>query len=187
MTSDFCTINGAAGCQSNCNQPGSGVSGGNVQSRIIGYYESWASARSCSGMTFADIPVESLTHLNFAFGYISPSSFDIVPMESLDPALFSDLTALKSRNRNLKATISLGGWTFNDNGTSTQPVYGDMVSTPANRQKFISNLFIFLRKYAFDGVDFDWVCLRSTGYDHCLLTLWTIGISRRSRSRWTRR
>lgn len=159
MTSDFCTKDGLSGCQSNCDQPGSGASGGNVQSRIIGYYESWASGRSCSGMTFADIPVESLTHLNFAFGYISPSSFDIVPMDNLDPALFSDLTALKSRNRNLKATISLGGWTFNDNDTSTQPVYGDMVSTAAKRQKFISNLFSFLREYGFDGVDFDWVCL----------------------------
>ena len=71
-------------------------------------------------------------------------------------SLFSDLTALKSRNRNLKATVSIGGWTFNDNGTTTQPVYSDMVSSSGNRQKFISNLLAFLRHYGFDGVDFDW-------------------------------
>ena len=66
LTSDFCTKSSEqnAGCQSNCDQPPSGKSGGNVQNRIIGYYESWAHARSCSGMTFQDIPVESLTHLN---------------------------------------------------------------------------------------------------------------------------
>ena len=66
LTSDFCTKSSEkdTGCQSNCDQPQSGKSGGNVQNRIIGYYESWAHARSCSGMTFQDIPVESLTHLN---------------------------------------------------------------------------------------------------------------------------
>lgn len=53
--------------------------------------------------------------------------------------------------------VALGGWTFNDNGTATQPVFSDMVSTQANRQKFIQNLFSFLREFAFDGVDFDWV------------------------------
>lgn len=60
LTSDFC----AAGCQSNCNQPGPGSSNGNVQSRIIGYYESWQDGRSCIGMNWQGIPVESLTHIN---------------------------------------------------------------------------------------------------------------------------
>jgi chitinase len=135
----------------------SGSSGGDVQKRIIGYYEAWAHDRSCAGMTFKDIPVESLTHLNFAFGYIQPGTFEVVPMDDLPPSLFSDLTALKSRNRGLKAIISLGGWTFNDNGTSTQPVFSDMVSSAGNRKKFIGNLFSFMGHYGFDGVDIDWV------------------------------
>jgi chitinase len=53
--------------------------------------------------------------------------------------------------------VALGGWTFNDNGTATQPVFSEMVSSPANRQKFIANLLSFFREFAFDGVDFDWV------------------------------
>jgi len=77
-------------------------------------------------------------------------------MDGIDESLFSQLTALKSQNPGLKTIVALGGWTFNDNGTVTQPVYSDMVSTAANRATFISNLFIFLREYAFDGVDFDW-------------------------------
>jgi len=36
-------------------------------------------------------------------------------------------------------------------------VFSDMVSTQRNRAKFISNLLSFLREFAFDGVDFDWV------------------------------
>lgn len=157
MTAEFCAKKGDTGCQSNCEQPGSGAKGGDVQKRIIGYYEAFAHDRSCSGMTFKDIPVESLTHLNFAFGYISPGTLEVVPMDDLPASLFSDLTALKSRNRGLKAIISIGGWTFNDNGTSTQPVFSSMVSSAGNRKKFINNLFTFMNHYGFDGVDFDWV------------------------------
>jgi chitinase len=180
MTDEFCKKDGDKGCQSNCDQPGSGSSGGDVQKRIIGYYESWAHDRSCAGMTFKDIPVESLTHLNFAFGYIQPGTFEVVPMDDLPLSLFSDLTALKSRNRGLKAIISLGGWTFNDNGTSTQPVFSDMVSSAGNRKKFIDNLFSFMKHYGFDGVDIDWVrapqkSSASSTYKLMLL----LGISRR--------
>lgn len=52
MTEEFCTGGSGdkKGCQSNCDQPGSSASGGDVQSRIIGYYESWAHDRSCNGM-----------------------------------------------------------------------------------------------------------------------------------------
>lgn len=32
-----------------------------------------------------------------------------------------------------------------------------MVATKESRKTFIDNLLSFLRQYAFDGVDFDWV------------------------------
>ncbi|MCJ1355899.1 MAG: hypothetical protein MMC33_005891 [Icmadophila ericetorum] len=104
----------------------------------------------------ANIPVGSISHLYFAFGFVTPGSFEVGPMDGNSPDLFSDLTALKSQNSGVKTVVSLGGWTFNDNGTSNQPVFGDMVSSSANRSKFITNLLSFLRNYAFDGVDFDW-------------------------------
>lgn len=52
MTEEFCDKGTTAdpGCQSNCDQPGSGASGGNVQNRVIGYYEAWAHNRKCQGM-----------------------------------------------------------------------------------------------------------------------------------------
>jgi chitinase len=61
MTDDFCaagtgndadSLEDREGCQSNCNQPGSGASGGDVQSRVIGYYEAWAHDRDCQSMDF---------------------------------------------------------------------------------------------------------------------------------------
>lgn len=106
---------------------------------------------------FKDIPVGGLTHLHFAFGYITPGDFNVAPMDGLQSSLFSDLTDLKQKNNGLKTIVALGGWTFTDSGTATQPVFSNIVSSASNRAKFITNLLSFLREYAFDGVDFDWV------------------------------
>lgn len=123
---------------------------------------------------FKDIPTGALTHLYFSFGYISPGEFDLVPMDDLDPDLFSQFTEVKRSNPGLKTVIALGGWTFNDNGTATQPVFSNMVSTAANRAKFIKKLFSFMREYAFDGVDFDWEVRLETLNIVIRLTSWIV-------------
>lgn len=91
-----------------------------------------------------------------AFAYILPDTFEIGPMPGVDASTFADFTALKERNGNLVLGISLGGWTFNDNGTDTQGVFSIMTSTADNRQKFIRNLLSFMKHYGFTAVDFDW-------------------------------
>ncbi|KAI0595746.1 carbohydrate-binding module family 18 [Biscogniauxia sp. FL1348] len=156
-TEDFCKVTNDKNttCQSNCEQPGSGASGGDVQKRIIGYYEAWAHDRDCQNMNFKDIPAGALTHAYFSFAFITPGDFMIAPMDNLSSDLFEDFTAIKTSNPGLKTIIAVGGWSFNDPGVS-QTVFSDMVSTAANRQRFIGNLMGFMRKYAFDGVDFDW-------------------------------
>lgn len=85
-----------------------------------------------------------------------PGDYEVVPMDGVDEALLSEFTGVKSKNPGLKTIISIGGWTFSDNGTATQPLFGEIVSDAGNRKKFISNLLSFMRQYAFDGVDFDW-------------------------------
>ncbi|KAH9224819.1 glycoside hydrolase superfamily [Leptodontidium sp. 2 PMI_412] len=52
--------------------------------------------------------------------------------------------------------IALGGWTFSDNETDTQPVWGDLSSTPAKRKIFIGQLMKFMDFWGLDGVDLDW-------------------------------
>jgi chitinase len=44
----------------------------------------------------------------------------------------------------------IGGWDMD------MAHYSTMVSTAANRQKFIQSAMTFVRKYNFDGMDFDW-------------------------------
>jgi chitinase len=102
-----------------------------------------------------------VTYVNFAFAYIDPESFQITTMDSETPEhLFQDVTAIKSMKSGtdvqLEVFVSIGGWTFSDNGTATQPVFGDIASTDANRQKFADRLVIFMTLYGFDGVDLDW-------------------------------
>ncbi|KAI2643596.1 carbohydrate-binding module family 18 [Xylaria nigripes] len=157
MTADYCDTedHGATGgCQSNCEQPGPKKKA-DSQDRVIGYYEMWRYNVECQGMGLDDIPVNSLTHLYFSFGLITPGDYSITGMDGLPGWLFSDFTDLKKKNPALKMVIALGGWTFNDPGP-TQTVFSDMVSTKASRKTFIDNLMSFLREYAFDGVDFDW-------------------------------
>ncbi|KAL4783534.1 hypothetical protein BJX76DRAFT_368377 [Aspergillus varians] len=151
-TEEFCS----SGCQSNCKQPDSGASSGNVQERIIGYYEAFKHDKSCQGMTIKQIPVESLTHVNYAFAYISPDDYEIGPMPDIPEKTLTDFTALKERNPHAVLGVSIGGWTFNDNKTDTQIVFAEIASTAENRSKFIKKLLSFMRHYGFDAVDLDW-------------------------------
>lgn len=77
-------------------------------------------------------------------------------MDGVDESVLQKFTGVKSRNSGLKTIVSIGGWTFSDNGTATQPLFGEICASAANRATFITNLLDFVRQYAFDGVDFDW-------------------------------
>lgn len=77
-------------------------------------------------------------------------------MDGVDESVLQEFSGIKSKNSGLKTIISVGGWTFNDNGTATQPIFGEIARSASNRGVFISNLLEFMRQYAFDGVDFDW-------------------------------
>jgi chitinase len=110
-------------------------------------------ARStCHKREVKDLPLEHLTHLNFAFAFLDPNTFDIVTMDPQTPAsLFVDAVKAKTVNPNIEVWLSIGGWTFSDNGTVTQPILGNIARSAANRQIFAANLIKFLMAYGFDG------------------------------------
>lgn len=149
-TTEFCQ----AGCQSNCPQPKPNFAPSNVQKRVVGYWEAWNSQHPCGTMSVGEIPVNYLTHLNVAFGYID-SSFRITNMDGLSTDIYRDIGEIKARNPAIKISIALGGWTFSDPGP-WQSVFPTMVSSQANRATFINNLLGFLVEFGYDGVDFDW-------------------------------
>jgi chitinase len=130
--------------------------GGNSASkRTIGYYESWSNIRKCSNVSPEDLNLQGFTHINFAFSFFDPSTFQITPMDANGASLYSRFTALKSTKSGLETWISVGGWSFTDPG-ATQTAFSDMASSQAKRAKFIQGLIKYMSTYGFDGVDLDW-------------------------------
>ncbi|EGE82986.2 bacteriodes thetaiotaomicron symbiotic chitinase [Blastomyces dermatitidis ER-3] len=156
ITEEFC----GKGCQSHCvlhPKPPGGSAKGKTLSRVIGYYEAWNARSKCHKASPLDLPVGGLTHLNYAFAYIDPTSFEITTMDAATPiSLFDEVAALKIVKPSLQLYVSIGGWTFSDNNTITQPIFGNIARSPANRRKFADNILSFLNQYGFDGVDIDW-------------------------------
>jgi chitinase len=164
---EFCD----AGCQK-------GFGGCGDEGRNIGYYESWANTRACSAVSPEDLNLNGFTHLNFAFVFFDPTTFDIVPMDKNAGELLHRFTALKEKKSGLQTWVSVGGWSFNDRKSlsfhlppvvsyhnlltlmatagSYQQAFSTMASTASNRARFIENLIKFMTTYGFDGVDLDW-------------------------------
>lgn len=106
-----------------------------------------------------DIPIGGYTHLNFAFLYIDPDLYTITPMETSQQDLYSRVTALKKRKTDLKVWISIGGWAFNDPGSSAS-TFSNLAASKSKQSTFFDSLLNFLDKYGFDGVDLDWWVFR---------------------------
>ncbi|PYI36201.1 hypothetical protein BP00DRAFT_453217 [Aspergillus indologenus CBS 114.80] len=131
-----------------------------AQNQFIGYYESWSARRDCHPMAPDGLPIDGLTHVNFAFASIDPNTYEVTTMDSATPAdLFqaaADVKTFKSGNAELEVFVSIGGWTFSDNDTATQPLLGEIAADAGNRKTFADNVVRFLDQYGFDGLDLDW-------------------------------
>lgn len=114
-TSDFC----GTGCQKGYGGCGdvdrpSCTGGSSINKRTIGYYESWSNKRTCQAVSPSDLNLDGFTHVNFAFAFFDPSTFEMSPMDSNAASLYSDFTDLKSTYSGLETWISVGGWSFTD-------------------------------------------------------------------------
>ncbi|KAI3338994.1 carbohydrate-binding module family 18 [Ustulina deusta] len=100
--------------------------------------------------------VGSLSHLYVAFGSMAPDTYEITPMNGIAISTISQIMGLKQNAPGLRIYLSLGGWSYSDDGTATQAVWGDLSSTAEKRNMFIDQLAKFMRTWGFDGVDLDW-------------------------------
>ena len=107
-------------------------------------------------MTPEQLPVGAYTHLNFAFAFVDPQSFNIAPMSQADTELYPQFTALKDTNPGLQTWISIGGWSMNDPDQPTATTFSDLAGSSSAQSAFFSSLLSFLQTYGFDGVDIDW-------------------------------
>lgn len=112
--------------------------------------------------------MNGLQRINFAFAYIDPTSLEVTTMDATTTTdLFKEVADVKSSsssNLGLEVYVSIGGWTFNDNQTVTQPLFSEIAGDSAKRLKFATNVLNFLTTYGFDGVDLDWVGSRNPSF-----------------------
>ncbi|KAL4795046.1 glycoside hydrolase superfamily [Aspergillus venezuelensis] len=113
--------------------------------RVVGYYEGWASRRPCHDFWPEQIPVGVYSHINFAFATIDPETYEVGPSDKRD---------------DVKIMIALGGWTFNDPGP-TATVFSDLAASEEKQKKFFKSLISFMSTHGFDGVNLDWEYPRS--------------------------
>jgi chitinase len=130
---------------------------------IIGYYTSWSIyARNYE---VADIPVEKVNVINYAFANINPNTGTIVlgdPYADIDKFYsgdcweegclrgnFNQLQILKQNYPHLRTLISIGGWTWST-------YFSDIAMTEESREIFAQSCVDFIVEYGFNGVDLDW-------------------------------
>jgi len=147
--------------------PGGGAPKGK---RVVSYFAEWGIYGR--NYTIADLPVDKLTTINYAFAKITDAGevgiFDSwaavekpFGTDTWNTPLrgnYHQLQLLKQSHPNLEILISVGGWTLSDK-------FSDVALTPASRAKFAASCVDFCNKYGFDGVDLDWEYPVSGGLD----------------------
>ncbi|HTP07642.1 MAG TPA: glycoside hydrolase family 18 protein [Anaerolineae bacterium] len=124
---------------------------GSFPYRIVAYYPSWGVyARKYSP---ANIPVQQLTHINYAFGKVDPDTLQCVLFDpQTDSNNLSDFRLMKQAYPHFKVLLSIGGWTLSGS-------LSDAALTPESREKLVKScidLFIGYYPDVIDGFDIDW-------------------------------
>nr|QDA39872.1 chitinase 4 [Phenacoccus solenopsis] len=121
--------------------------------KVICYFTNWAWYRQGNGKYLInDIDANLCTHIIYAFAVLDSNKLLIKPHDTwadLDNRFYEKVVALK--NRGIKVLLAIGGW--NDSAGNK---YSRLVNSKQARDKFISHVVQFLKKYNFDGLDVDW-------------------------------
>ncbi|KAJ3063431.1 hypothetical protein HDU98_000770 [Podochytrium sp. JEL0797] len=108
--------------------------------RIVGaYLPFW------DGVEAKYVDFTRITHLFYAFAYISPNGTITPPLPN-DPILAT--FASQTHAGNALAMLSIGGWGLEPFSTA--------FSTPVGIATFVTSVHQFVHRYGFDGVDIDW-------------------------------
>ncbi|MEE2681021.1 MAG: glycosyl hydrolase family 18 protein [Planctomycetota bacterium] len=144
------------------NDSDGGGTGPSSDKKVVGYYIEWG----IYGRDYqpADMPLDKLTHVNYAFANISADGRIAIgdpyaAIEKLYPGdawdqpyagTYNQLNnVLREQYPHIKTLISVGGWTWSGR-------FSDVALTEESRARFAQSCVEFIRQYNFDGVDLDW-------------------------------
>lgn len=132
--------------------------------RVVGYFVEWGIYAGHDYYLVTDIPFDKLTHINYAFIGINPSSFGVEmydpfasiekmypgePWDSPYKGNLGMLRKMKLQYPHVKTLISVGGWTKSHG-------FHAAAMTAQSRATTASNLVAFMVQYEMDGIDIDW-------------------------------
>ncbi|KAK0072744.1 hypothetical protein PV326_014149, partial [Microctonus aethiopoides] len=123
------------------------------QKKIICYFTNWAWYRPGYGKYLPEnIDSTLCTHIVYGFVVLDSVKLTIKMHDSwadIDNNFYNRITAFKSKG--IKVLVALGGW--ND---SSGDKYSRLVNNYSSRNAFVKSALTFVKKYGFDGLDFDW-------------------------------
>lgn len=112
-----------------------------------------------------DIPLDVVTNIFYAFFNVDPNTGNLVPSDRwadidipfqspYDPnqkmnGLLARFFEIKQRNRHVKVSISIGGWSNSQN-------FKKGVNTPDKLNNFVASALHTMSTFGFDGIDLDW-------------------------------
>jgi len=116
------------------------ISQNNSTAKIIGYLPTWRFELS------SNVEYCKLTHLNLAFA--NPDSSGSLIM----PDISGVVADAKSKNPNIKISISIGGGSLSNEQASN---WSNLIDNPQNRSKVVSKIVDYVLLNNLDGVDVD--------------------------------
>ncbi|KAF8516327.1 glycoside hydrolase [Hysterangium stoloniferum] len=100
-----------------------------------------------TGFPVSSISWDKYTHMTYAFATTTPdvNTLEITPDDEI---IIPEFVAM-AHQKSVTVSISVGGWTGSR-------FFSTAVGSAQNRTAFLNTLSNFVKKYGFDGIDFDW-------------------------------
>ncbi|KAF7968853.1 hypothetical protein HWV62_29166 [Athelia sp. TMB] len=128
------------------------VSATHVNSRRTGGLVSMGYLTNYGALTPNNVPVDTLSHILYAFADINTDGTAYLTTSSTDEQNLSELYQIKLKQRNLKVLLSIGG------GTASGEGHFNFVTDAALRANFVTSAV----HYGLDGIDLDYEYPSST-------------------------